>query len=127
MLDRALALRGRGPYVVQGAIASLHADERAAGGEIAALFGELAGLTDSPVVELNRAIAVAEQHGPEAAGSRSLMALRWGIFAICTPREASSCGGSVGHGGPRCLRRALELVHNDESAACSSNVWRNSR
>ncbi len=66
VLDRALALRGRGPYVVQAAIASLHADEPRDWPQIAALYGELARLTDSPVVELNRAVAVAEARGPEA-------------------------------------------------------------
>ncbi len=60
VLDRALALRGRGPYVVQAAIASLHADEPRDWPQIAALYGELARLTDSPVVELSRAVAVAE-------------------------------------------------------------------
>jgi RNA polymerase sigma-70 factor, ECF subfamily len=66
-LERALALRGRGPYVLQAAIASLHADEPRDWAEIAALYGELARLTRSAVVELNRAVAVAETHGPEAA------------------------------------------------------------
>jgi RNA polymerase sigma-70 factor (ECF subfamily) len=66
VLDRALALGGRGPYVVQAAIASLHADERCDWRQIAALYGELASLTGSPVVELNRAIAIAEVDGPEA-------------------------------------------------------------
>jgi RNA polymerase sigma-70 factor (ECF subfamily) len=65
-LDRALALRGRGPYVLQAAIASLHAEEARDWPQIAALFGELARITDSPVVELSRAVAVAEAHGPEA-------------------------------------------------------------
>jgi RNA polymerase sigma-70 factor (ECF subfamily) len=65
-LDRALALRGRGPYVVQAAIASLHADEPRDWPQIAALYGELARLTDSPVVELSRAVAVAEAQGAEA-------------------------------------------------------------
>ena len=65
-LERALALHGRGPYVLQAAIASLHAEEPRDWAEIAALYGELGRLTDSPVVELNRAIAVAEQHGPAA-------------------------------------------------------------
>ena len=64
-LDRALALRGRGPYVVQAAIASLHADEPRDRLQIAALYGELARLTDSPVVELSRAVAVAEANGPQ--------------------------------------------------------------
>jgi RNA polymerase sigma-70 factor, ECF subfamily len=65
-LERALALHGRGPYVVQAAIASLHADEPRDWAQIAALYGELSRLTGSPVVELNRAIAVAEADGPEA-------------------------------------------------------------
>jgi RNA polymerase sigma-70 factor, ECF subfamily len=65
-LDRALALRGRGAYVVQAAIASLHLDEPRDMPQIAALYGELARLTDSPVVELSRAVAVAESDGPEA-------------------------------------------------------------
>ena len=65
-LDRALALHAAGPYVVQAAIASLHMDEPHDWQEIAALYGELARLTGSPVVELNRAIAVAEAEGPEA-------------------------------------------------------------
>jgi RNA polymerase sigma-70 factor, ECF subfamily len=64
-LDRALALRGHGPYVLQAAIASLHADEPTDWNEIAALYTELARVTASPVVELNRAVAVAEAHGPE--------------------------------------------------------------
>jgi RNA polymerase sigma-70 factor (ECF subfamily) len=66
VLDRALALHGRGPYVVQAAIASLHADEPRDWPQIAALYGELARLTGSPVVELSRAVAVAEADGPEA-------------------------------------------------------------
>ena len=66
MLDRALALRGHGPYVVQAAIASLHVDEPRDWPQIAALYGELGRLTDSPVVELNRAVAVSEAESPEA-------------------------------------------------------------
>jgi RNA polymerase sigma-70 factor (ECF subfamily) len=69
VLDRALALHGRGVgavYIIQAAIASLHVDEPRDWRQIAALYGELARLTDSPVVELNRAIAVAEEQGPEA-------------------------------------------------------------
>jgi RNA polymerase sigma-70 factor, ECF subfamily len=65
-LDRALALHGRGPHVVQAAIASLHADEPRDWAQIAALHGELVRLTRSPVAELSRAVAVAEAHGPAA-------------------------------------------------------------
>jgi RNA polymerase sigma-70 factor, ECF subfamily len=60
VLDRALALGGRGPYVVQAAIASLHTEDPQDWPQIAALYGELARLTGSPVVELNRAAAIAE-------------------------------------------------------------------
>jgi RNA polymerase sigma-70 factor (ECF subfamily) len=65
ILERALALQGRGAYVVQAAIASLHADEPRDWPQIAALYGELVRLTGSPVVELNRAVAVGEAEGPE--------------------------------------------------------------
>ncbi len=66
VLDRSFALRGHGLYVVQAAIASLHVDEQRDWPQIAALYGELARLTDSPVVELNRAVAVSEADGPQA-------------------------------------------------------------
>jgi RNA polymerase sigma-70 factor (ECF subfamily) len=66
-LDRALALGGRGPYVLQAAIADLHVDEPQDWPQIAALYGELARLTGSPVVELNRAAAIAEAGDVEAA------------------------------------------------------------
>ena len=67
VLERALALGGRGPYVLQAAIASLHADEPQDWPQIAALYGELARVTGSPVVELNRAAALAEAGDAEAA------------------------------------------------------------
>jgi RNA polymerase sigma-70 factor (ECF subfamily) len=65
-VDRAVALGGRGPYVLQAAIASLHAETPCDWAQIAVLYGELAHLTGSPIVELNRAIAIAETQGPEA-------------------------------------------------------------
>jgi RNA polymerase sigma-70 factor, ECF subfamily len=65
-LDRAFALRGRGAYVVQAAIASLHMEEPRDWPQIAGLYAELVRLTGSAVVELNRAIAVAEVDGAEA-------------------------------------------------------------
>jgi RNA polymerase sigma-70 factor (ECF subfamily) len=63
ILDRALALRGRGAYVLQAAVAALHAEEERDWAEIVALYDELARVTRSPVVELNRAVAVAELRG----------------------------------------------------------------
>lgn len=70
-LDRALALQlPAGPYVLQAALAACHARARTAEAtnwrQIAALYGALAALTPSPVVELNRAVAVGMAEGPEA-------------------------------------------------------------
>jgi RNA polymerase sigma-70 factor (ECF subfamily) len=59
-LENALGLRGRGPYVLQAALASLHSEEPQDWPQIAALYAELGRLTGSPVVELNRAVAIAE-------------------------------------------------------------------
>jgi RNA polymerase sigma-70 factor (ECF subfamily) len=74
LLDRALldpALRpgpgARGPYALQAAVASLQAEDQLDWPQIAALYGELADLTGSAVVRLNRAVAIAEAEGPAAA------------------------------------------------------------
>ncbi len=67
LLDRALSLRGRGPYVLQAAIASLQSEPEIDWPQIALLYRELAELTRSPVVELNRAVAIAEAGDPVAA------------------------------------------------------------
>jgi RNA polymerase sigma-70 factor (ECF subfamily) len=67
VLDRAMALGGRGPYVLQAALASLHAEDAPNWDEIASLYGELARTTGSEVVELNQAVAVAEAGDADAA------------------------------------------------------------
>ncbi len=60
----------QGPYAVQAAIAACHARARTAEVtdwvRIASLYADLAALTSSPVVELNRAVAVSMAEGPEA-------------------------------------------------------------
>jgi RNA polymerase sigma-70 factor (ECF subfamily) len=66
-LDRAMALHGRGPYVLQAAIASLQTEEPIDWRNVAALYRRLAELTGSPVVELNRAVALAEAGSVETA------------------------------------------------------------
>ena len=66
-LERALALGGRGSYVLQAAIASLHLDEPPDWPRLAALYGELARATGSSVVELNQAAAMAEAGDVEGA------------------------------------------------------------
>jgi RNA polymerase sigma-70 factor, ECF subfamily len=64
-LERAMALRAPGPYQLQAAIASLHFEEPTDWSQIALLYGRLAEVNPSPVVELNRAVAVAMAAGPE--------------------------------------------------------------
>ena len=112
-LDRALALRGRGPYVVQAAIASLHADEPRDWPQIAALYGELARLTGSPVVELNRAVAVAEAEGPEAGlAIVDRLALDDYRYLHSTRAELLRRLGRTDEARDA-YRRALALVHDD--------------
>ncbi len=60
LLDRAIALRGRGPYVLQAAIASLQSEPEVDWPEVVELYRRLADITGSSVVELNLAVAVAE-------------------------------------------------------------------
>jgi RNA polymerase sigma-70 factor (ECF subfamily) len=69
LLDATLARRRPGPYQLQAAIAALHAraprPEDTDWPQIAALYGRLAEMSPSPVVELNRAVAIAMADGPE--------------------------------------------------------------
>jgi RNA polymerase sigma-70 factor, ECF subfamily len=70
VLDTALAVRMPGPYQVQAAIAACHASapdaDRTDWPQIALLYGELARFAPGPVVELNRAVAVAMAQDPQA-------------------------------------------------------------
>ena len=66
LLQRAMARGNPGPYAVQAAIADLHLQQPRDWQQIAALYETLVGQTGSPIVELNRAVAVAELEGPEA-------------------------------------------------------------
>jgi RNA polymerase sigma-70 factor, ECF subfamily len=66
VLGRAVARHGAGTYVIQAAIADLHLQQPRDWHQIAALYGTLAQRTGSPVVELNRAVAIAELDGPDA-------------------------------------------------------------
>jgi RNA polymerase sigma-70 factor (ECF subfamily) len=67
VLDRALALGGRGAYVLQAVIASLQTRERIDWQQVAGVYQRLVDLTGSPVVELNRAVAVAQAGDLDAA------------------------------------------------------------
>ena len=70
LLDAAMALRAPGPYQLQAAIAALHAQAPSFAGtdwaQIALLYRELARRAPSPVVEVNRAVAVGMADGPRA-------------------------------------------------------------
>jgi RNA polymerase sigma-70 factor, ECF subfamily len=103
-LDRAIALRGRGPYVLQAAIASLHADDERDWTEIAALYGELTRLTGSPVVALNRAVAVAKAEGPEAG------------LALLDELDRDLAGYQYLHAARADLLRRLERVEEARAA-----------
>ena len=65
-LARALVLRRPGPYQLQAGIAAAHSGEESDWPRIALLYSRLAREMPSPVVELNRAVAVAMADGPEA-------------------------------------------------------------
>jgi RNA polymerase sigma-70 factor, ECF subfamily len=113
VLDRALALHGAGPYVVQAAIASLHVDEPRDWPQIAALYGELVRLTGSPVVELSRAVAVAEAEGPEAGlGIVERLDLDDYRYLHATRGELLRRLGREDEARDA-YRRALTLVHDD--------------
>jgi len=113
VLDRALGLHGRGPYVLQAAIASLHADQQPDWPRIAALYGELAHLTDSPVVELSRAVAVAEEQGPQAGlDIVDRLALEDYRYLHSTRGELLGRLGRTDEARDA-YRRALTLVHDD--------------
>jgi RNA polymerase sigma-70 factor, ECF subfamily len=112
-LDRALALGGRGPYVVQAALASLHADEPQDWPQIAALYGELARLTGSPVVELNRAVAIAEA-GEVAAALALVDRLELDSYHYLHATRAELLRRLDRTEDARAAYdRALELVHSD--------------
>jgi RNA polymerase sigma-70 factor, ECF subfamily len=66
MLDRVI-VTARGPYTLQAAVAALHTEDPPDWLQIAALYTELADLTGSPIMSLNRAVAVAEADGPAVA------------------------------------------------------------
>jgi RNA polymerase sigma-70 factor, ECF subfamily len=67
IVRRCLARNQPGPYQVQAAINAVHSDPPTDWSQILALYDQLLALTPSPVVALNRAVAVAEVDGPAAA------------------------------------------------------------
>jgi RNA polymerase sigma-70 factor (ECF subfamily) len=112
LLDRALAMRGPGPYQVQAAIAALHAEapdyEHTDWNQIRLLYDRLQTMTPSPVVLLNRAVATRYVVGPEAA------------LAETTPLAAELDGYRLFHA----LRAGLltGLGRDDEARAASERA-----
>jgi RNA polymerase sigma-70 factor, ECF subfamily len=112
-LDRALALGGRGPYVLQAAIALLHVDEPQDWPQLAALYGELARRTGSPVVELNQAVAIAEAGDVEAALALvERLELDHYHYLHAARAELLRRLGRIEDARAE-YQRALELVHSD--------------
>jgi len=112
-LDRALALGGRDPYVLQAALAALHVDEPQDWPQIAALYGELARLSGSSVVELNRAVAIAEAGEVDAALALvERLELDHYHYLHATRAELLRRLGRV-EDARAAYDRALRLVHSD--------------
>jgi RNA polymerase sigma-70 factor, ECF subfamily len=112
-LDRAMALGGRGPYVLQAAIAVLHSEDPQDWPQIAALYGELGLLTGSPVVELNRAAALAEAgEVEEALALVDRLELDQYHYLHSTRAELLRRLDRVEE-AREAYDRALELVHSD--------------
>ena len=112
-LERALALGGRGPYVVQAAIAAVHVQQPPDWRELAALYGELTRLTGSAVVELNRAVAIAET-GDVEGGLAIVERLDLDGYHYLHATRAELLRRLDRNAEARmAYDRALELVHSD--------------
>jgi RNA polymerase sigma-70 factor, ECF subfamily len=112
-VDRALALGGRGRYVLQATIASLHVEEPQDWSELAALYGELARRTGSPVVQLNEAAALAEAGDVDRAlALAERLELDQYHYLHAVRAELLRRLGRVGE-ARAAYERALELAHAD--------------
>ncbi|MCC3651213.1 RNA polymerase subunit sigma-24 [Streptomyces sp. S07_1.15] len=117
ILQAALARDRLGEYQAQAAIAALHADAPTAGEtdwvQIVEWYDELVLLNDSPVVRLNRAVAVGEADGPRA-----------GLAALAAVDDASSASSSDrGHRIPRYTAVAAYLHERDGDLATAARLY----
>jgi RNA polymerase sigma-70 factor, ECF subfamily len=125
LVERALRLGRLGRYQLQAAVAAIHADAQTPNAtdwaQIAALYGLLAEVSPSPVVELNRAAAIAMAHGPEdglalidrAEVAGPLQGYRWFHAARADLlRRLERCTEAA-----TAYTRALELAENEGERA----------
>jgi RNA polymerase sigma-70 factor (ECF subfamily) len=141
LLDAALRLGRPGTYQVQAAIAACHATAAEASAtdwaQIAALYGELARLVPSPVVELNRAVAVAMAEGPaeglamveelEASGNLAGYHLLPATRADLLRARPCAPAGAAPRGRPPPTARRSNWRRPTPSAATSPAGWRRLR
>jgi len=112
-LEAAMTREHTGPYVVQAAIAELHLHQPRDWQQIAALYETLARQTGSPIVEMNRAIAIAEIHGPEA-GLAILDTLELSHYRYFHSTHADLLRRAGRHNDARhAYQRALDLAQTD--------------
>jgi RNA polymerase sigma-70 factor (ECF subfamily) len=118
LLDKAGAMRASGPYQLQAAIAALHSEskswEETDWHQIVLLYDALLRLSDSPVVRLNRAVALSHFAGPEIAlGEVNDLAIALGDYHLFHSTRAELLDRL---GEPALARearlRALELCQN---------------
>ena len=99
--------------MLRAATASLHADQPRDWPQVAALYGQLSRLTGSPVVELHRAVALAEAQGPQASLEIvDHLSLQDHHYLHATRGELLRCLGRTDDARKAC-HRALTLVHDD--------------
>ena len=112
-LQRGEALHGEGPYLLQAAIAALHAEPQTDWAQIVALYTRLLELTGSPVVALNRAVALAEAEGPVTGlAATAKLELEDYHYLHATRGEFLRRLGRVDE-ARSAFERALELVRSD--------------
>lgn len=115
--SRAVALGGRSAYVLQAAIAAVHVTapswERTDWRKVVALYDELARVAPSPIVELNRAVALSMRHGP-TAGLAALEGLEDALQSYhLFYASRADFRARLGQDAEPDLRKALALVTND--------------
>jgi len=121
LVERSLRSRKFGPYTLQAAIAAVHAEASDAAAtdwpQIVGLYDVLLRAAPSPVVELNRAVAVAMRDGPSAGLAIVDGLLARGLFADYVPAHATRADLCARLGRAADARvswvRALELVRQD--------------